>query len=646
MPGDEFSRLRGEIYLSYAPGDPEGLRALVRGLSRSRAEADAVLEGMVLLRAASLRPGAAAPDEALERLPHLGRDPLLDRCVADALRGREGAEEGLRRRADQPDGERAAFACAGSAGLTPFDAGRTAAALSPDRDPETLVDVLGYAAASGFRELAPRIRGLLTRPLPWGVLEEARAALADLEEGPPGPSGSAATPVSGGAASLTQTLFHGDPTRPGRGSSGGVGTLVRELGAALTDLGLGVLSLVGYDSRECAYPYVARESAGSGGPIRRVPVYLSSPAPAGFSGASGRIARSVLRALRSEPARPGILHVRFLDDASRASALAARILGIPLAVTLTPDPHRSVCGPDGRIRGRSGEELRDLVNRIWIGDDLLAWARGVLAIGRNTLSETLIRYYPQLEDTRGRVFAGVDEGVRISVPAPDLDVPALLGDPRRDLGLDPAAVGRPALLSVGRLGAVKGQANLVRAWASRGLWMRYNLVLVGGDLENPSPEEHCVREEIRESVTSECRGRICHLPALPNEAVRALLRWFSARRPREGFDVYVCPSLKEEFGLSILEAMAEGLPVCAPLAGGPSTYIRNGVNGFLVDTRDAESLGRELRAALERCGQDPARVERIKREARRTVEERYSLDAMAREYADFYRRAIGTEVEK
>lgn len=646
MPGDEFSRLRGDLYLSFAFGDPDGFRFFVAALAATRDELDPVLEGMVFLRAAAFQPGATAPDSVLERLVDLGLDPVLDRYFADALRGREGAEEGLRRRADEPGGERAAFACAGAAGQSPFDAGRTAAALSPDRDPETLVDVLGYAAGSGLRELAPVIRKLLSEPLPWGVLEEARAALEDLE-GPSPEAGAAGTPsLSDGEAPLAQTLFHGDPSRPGRGSSGGVGTLVRELGRALTDLGLGVLSLVGYDSRECRYPYRGNESAGFRGRIRRVPIYLPLPGPAGFPAASPRIVRAVFRALRSEPIRPGILHVRFLDDASRASALAARFLGIPLAVTLTPDPHRSVCGPDGRIRGRSGVDLRDLVNRIWIGDDLLSWSRGVLAIGRNTLSETLIHYFPQLEDTRGRVFAGIDEGVRISADPVGLDVPALLTDPRRDLSLDPGGVSRPALVCIGRLGVVKGQANLVRAWASRVLWRRYNLVLVGGDLENPSPEERLVLDEIRASVPRECLGRICHLPALPNEAVRSLLRWFSARTPEGSCDFYVCPSLKEEFGLSILEAMAEGLPVCAPLAGGPSTYIHHGINGFLIDTRDAETLGRELQAVLEFGGQDPARVERIKREARRTVEERYSLEVMAREYSQFYRRMQDSEVSE
>jgi len=640
---DEFSRLRGELYLSYAPGDPEGFRVLARALSLKPDDPDPVLEGMAELRAAAREPGGAASEAVLSRLAELGRSPYLDRYLADALRGREGAQDELRRRADEPGRERAAFACACAAGLTPFGAGRTAAALSPDRDPETLVDVLGYAAGSGLSELAPRIRGLLAEPLPRGVLAEARAALADLEGALPGAGDAGAPRPPDGAAPLAQTLFHGDPSRPGKGSSGGVGTLIRELGIALADLGLPVLSLVGYDSRTCGYAFLEEESAGPGSRIRRVPVYFTSPTPSAFPASSHRIGRALRRSLLAEAPRPGVLHVRFLDDASRASALAARSLGIPLAVTLTPDPHRSVCGPDGRILPRGKEELRDLVNRIWIGDDLLSWSRGVLAIGRNSLSDTLIQYFPQLEDTRGRVFAGIDEGVRISTPPAGLDVPSLLADPRLDLSLDPAGISRPALVCVGRLGRVKGQGNLVHAWASGGLRRRYNLVLVGGDLENPSPEERSVLDEIRRAALPSGRGSVCHLSALPNDSVRGLLSWFSGRTPGDGYDFYVCPSLKEEFGLSILEAMAEGLPVCAPLAGGPPTYIRHGSNGFLVDTRDAAILSRELSAVVGGGGLDPARIARIKAEARRTVLERYSLQSMAKEYLDFYRRIDESE---
>jgi glycosyltransferase involved in cell wall biosynthesis len=42
----------------------------------------------------------------------------------------------------------------------------------------------------------------------------------------------------------------------------------------------------------------------------------------------------------------------------------------------------------------------------------------------------------------------------------------------------------------------------------------------------------------------------------------------------------------ETFGMTILEALAFGVPVIAPPIGGPPELVRDGVEGFLVDSRD------------------------------------------------------------
>lgn len=46
----------------------------------------------------------------------------------------------------------------------------------------------------------------------------------------------------------------------------------------------------------------------------------------------------------------------------------------------------------------------------------------------------------------------------------------------------------------------------------------------------------------------------------------------------------------ETFGLTILEAMAFGIPVISPPVGGPAELVTDGVQGFLVDSREAELL--------------------------------------------------------
>ena len=97
------------------------------------------------------------------------------------------------------------------------------------------------------------------------------------------------------------------------------------------------------------------------------------------------------------------------------------------------------------------------------------------------------------------------------------------------------------------------------------------------------------------------------------------------------------PATKEEFGLAIVEALAAGLPVTAPLAGGPATYVEPGRTGTLVDTTDTAALASAI-GATPRPGP-----------RRRTppgtpvpvVEERYTLERMARSLTAVYRVSAG-----
>ena len=61
--------------------------------------------------------------------------------------------------------------------------------------------------------------------------------------------------------------------------------------------------------------------------------------------------------------------------------------------------------------------------------------------------------------------------------------------------------------------------------------------------------------------------------------------------------VYACTSQKEEFGVALLEAMATGLSVVAPNAGGPATYVEEGLTGSLADTSSVADVREALRRA-------------------------------------------------
>jgi alpha-maltose-1-phosphate synthase len=58
--------------------------------------------------------------------------------------------------------------------------------------------------------------------------------------------------------------------------------------------------------------------------------------------------------------------------------------------------------------------------------------------------------------------------------------------------------------------------------------------------------------------------------------------------------VLVLPSLFEGFGLVILEAMAQGTPVIATEHTAGPDIIKDGVDGFVVPLRSAETIAEKL----------------------------------------------------
>ena len=96
----------------------------------------------------------------------------------------------------------------------------------------------------------------------------------------------------------------------------------------------------------------------------------------------------------------------------------------------------------------------------------------------------------------------------------------------------------------------------------------------------------------------------------------------------------MCGSLKEEFGLALIEALAAGLVVVGPDAGGPATYVDEGITGFLVDTRSPGAVAIGIGRALDQAA-DPGTHGRVE-QARGLVREYYTIQAMARTLSGMY----------
>jgi UDP-glucose:(heptosyl)LPS alpha-1,3-glucosyltransferase len=105
-----------------------------------------------------------------------------------------------------------------------------------------------------------------------------------------------------------------------------------------------------------------------------------------------------------------------------------------------------------------------------------------------------------------------------------------------------------------------------------------------------------------------------------------LERWYAAA------DACVLPSRYEPFGNVHLEALASGLPVVASAKAGGSELIRSGVNGAVVDPRDAQAVAAAL---AELRGADAGRATSTSAAARASAEP-FTYRAQAEAFARLY----------
>ena len=480
------------------------------------------------------------------------------------------------------------------------------------------------------------------------IADAARLALIDLGDSP-------AAIRLGDGLTVAQLFLHADIdrglTRAGAGDNGGVATLLVRLGDALANLdGIERVLTMSRGDAGSAADSLLDLAARTGADHDFVPVpLLSEPSPQARSWHTRVAAERGIRRALIALGPVDVLHLRMADVGSMAASSVARELNIPVVFTLAPDPHGVIRALDvaGSLTAANFGDV-DEHEHYWFRHRLVsrlaADAEHTVLFPRPAVRDELQELLGIDIDESPEQYTVVPEGIDlVTIDDALLEVEARNGTRAADehaaideldaliVALPEHRRGLPIALSVGRLHRVKGMATIVEAWATDpALFERCNLVIVGGDLLAPSADEQSQLDAIDRVLRENPRAADGLVLAghRPNDVVS---RWLAVTRLGSGdligaSGIYVCGSLKEEFGIAILEALAAGLVVVTPDAGGPATYVDDGVTGILVDTGSATGVRRGMTEALQIAARDDAaRVDA----ARGIVRERFTVQAMA-----------------
>jgi glycosyltransferase involved in cell wall biosynthesis len=228
-------------------------------------------------------------------------------------------------------------------------------------------------------------------------------------------------------------------------------------------------------------------------------------------------------------------------------------------------------------------------------------ADGLIAVSRSCAEESAgfpgpIRVIPNgVDTTEFRVLPSERQRLRTELGFSDVDV--VLG-------------------FIGRLHTTKGIPLLLDVFDQLHREdPRLKLLLAG-----PGPLRAAIEGRARASS-----GAVKLLEPRPFDKVAPLLN---------ALDVFAFPSRGEAFGISLLEAMACGLPSVAFGRWGVKELVTDGETGLLADSPA------EFSEKLRRLTSDRTLRERLGQAALRSVEERFSWPRVAAETVAFYRELV------
>jgi glycosyltransferase involved in cell wall biosynthesis len=310
----------------------------------------------------------------------------------------------------------------------------------------------------------------------------------------------------------------------------------------------------------------------------------TAASPGFFIGALGILPKSVRFAYDMERSGVAHVHAHFANHPALAALIVGKLSSIPFSFTA------------------HGSDIHVDQHAFDVKIDASAFAVMISKYNKDFLVEKFgERIAPKMEI----VHCGVDPDIFVSLPR----------SPREGF----------EILCVASFREVKGHTHLVEACRllrERGVEFRCRLVGEG-------PLYRRIRRQVA-GAGLEDRVLFCGPQARP-EVVKMM----------QAADVVVLPSIQERQGrregipVTLMEAMACGLPVVSSRISGIPELVEDGATGFLTAPGDSRAIA----AALEELGRSPDLRREFGERGRRKVIEEFSLGKSAARLAELFRRS-------
>lgn len=104
----------------------------------------------------------------------------------------------------------------------------------------------------------------------------------------------------------------------------------------------------------------------------------------------------------------------------------------------------------------------------------------------------------------------------------------------------------------------------------------------------------------------------------------------------DNIDIFVLPSLHEPFGIIILEAMANGVPVVATKTEGPAEIIRDPLDGLLCDINSSQDLTKKIAYLID----NPSLAKRFTHSSYLRLSENYDIKIVSKLLSSYLKLII------